>query len=221
MSGWIVMLLLAAAVGLGLWRWMRRDVGAMQFLGAALLLALAGYAWQGRPELAGAAKAQQAEAPRPASEFTMMRRDLLGQFDEAGSWLTIAEARAAQGDTEGAVRLLRGRLEASPRDMDLWLGLGDMLIQHAGGQLTPAAEMAFRRAGQVAPDHPAPGFFHGLALAKMGQLDAAEMLWRRVAAMPQIQSSENWRGLLEQAQQSLVRMRTMAPAGPAGSPPVS
>ena len=36
MSGWIVMLLLAGAVTLGLWRWVRRDMGLMQSLAAAL-----------------------------------------------------------------------------------------------------------------------------------------------------------------------------------------
>ena len=51
--GWVVMIALAAVTGLGLWWFLRRDLGAVQFLGASLLLALAGYAWQGQPGMAG------------------------------------------------------------------------------------------------------------------------------------------------------------------------
>ncbi len=211
--GWIAMLLLVAAVVLGMWRWVRRDMGALQFLAAALLLALAGYAWQGQPSLAGAPKGREQER-RPASEFSQLRRDLLGEFDSAGSWLTVAEARAASGNTEGAVSVLRDRLDQNPNDMKLWLGLADMLIQHAGGQLTPAAEMAFERARQIAPDHPAPRLFHGLALARTGQFDAAESFWRRALAVPETQASEKWRDIIGQAQRMTSRMRTMGPAGP-------
>jgi cytochrome c-type biogenesis protein CcmH/NrfG len=213
MSGWIVMLLLTGLVALGLWRWVRRDMGAMQFLAAALLLALAGYAWQGRPGLAGAPKAQAEDSRRPPSDFAQLRRGLLGEFDRAGAWLTTAEAIAQTGNTLSAVKMLRGELERSPRDMDLWLGLADALVQHAGGLLTPAAEMAFNRAAQVAPDHPAPRFFYGLALARMGQFEAAEQFWREVLAMPQV--TEQWRNAVGQAQRMSVQMQAEGPSGPA------
>ena len=212
MSGWIAMLLLAAAVALGLWRWVRRDMGLMQLLAAALLVALAGYAMQGRPGLAGAPKAQAAPTMKRPSDFAQLRRGLLGEFDRAGAWLTVAEASAQSGNTLSAVKMLQGQLEQSPRDMDLWLGLADALIQHAGGLLTPSAEMAFNRAAQVAPDHPAPRFFYGLAVARMGQFEAAEGLWREVLAMPQV--TENWRNVVAQAQ----RMSADMQAGRAGGP---
>jgi cytochrome c-type biogenesis protein CcmH/NrfG len=212
MNGWIVMLLLVAAVTLGLWRWVRRDMGAMQFLAAALLLALAGYAWQGRPGMVGAPKAQAADSMRPPSDFAQLRRGLLGEFDRAGAWLTTAEAIAQTGNTLSAVNMLRGELERSPRDMDVWLGLADALVQHAGGLLTPAAEMAFNRASQVAPDHPAPRFFYGLALARMGQFEAADQFWRQVLAMPQV--TEQWRTVVAQAQRMSVEMQAGGPSGP-------
>jgi cytochrome c-type biogenesis protein CcmH/NrfG len=188
-------------------------MGAMQFLAAALLLALAGYAWQGRPGVAGAPKAQAEDSRRPPSDFAQLRRSLLGEFDRAGAWLTTAEAIAQTGNTLSAVKMLRGELERSPRDMDLWLGLADALVQHAGGLLTPAAEMAFNRAAQVAPDHPAPRFFYGLALARMGQFEAAEQFWREVLAMPQV--TEQWRNAVGQAQRMSVQMQAGGPSGPA------
>lgn len=215
MSGWLVMLLLAGAVGLGLWRWFRRDMAALQLLGAALLIALAGYAWQGRPGMEGAAKARGEQALRPPSDFAQLRRELLGEFDRAGPWLTTAEALTRSGETESAVKMLQGQLEKSPRDMDLWLGLADTLVQHGGGALTPAADMAFNRAAQVAPDHPAPRFFYGLALARMGQVDGAEQYWRQVLAMPNV--TDAWRAVIAQAQQMTAQVRAMTP--PPGATP--
>lgn len=212
MSGWVAMLLLTGLVMLGLWRWIRRDMGAIQFLAAALLLALAGYAWQGRPGLAGAPKAQAAESQRPPSDFAQLRRPLLGEFDRAGAWLTTAEAVSQSGNTLSAVNMLRNQLDSNPRDMDLWLGLADALVQHAGGLLTPAAEMAFNRASQVAPDHPAPRFFYGLAMARMGQFEAADQFWRQVLAMPQV--TEQWRNAVAQAQRMSVQMQAGGPTGP-------
>jgi cytochrome c-type biogenesis protein CcmH/NrfG len=217
MNGWIAMLLLAGAVTLGLWRWVRRDMGAIQFLAAALLVALAGYAWQGRPGLAGAPKAQAEQAMLPPSDFAQLRRSLLGEFDRAGAWLTTAEAATQAGKPLSAVKMLEGQLKQSPRDMDLWLGLADALVQHAGGMLNPAAEMAFNRAAQVAPDHPAPRFFYGLALSRMGQFDAAEQYWRQVLAMPQ--ASDRWREVVADAQRMSADMQAMGPmglSGPAG-----
>ena len=214
MTGWLVMIGLTALTLAGLWRWMRRDMGAMQFLGAALLLALAGYAWQGRPGLDGVPKANAQQPPRPKSDFAQLRRGLLGETDGASQWLTLADPFLENGDTAQAVKLIRDRLRDMPTDMDLWLGLADALIQHAGGQLTPAAELAFNRAAQVAPNHPAPPFFYGLSLARMGQFDAAEEYLRQVQANPQL--TDAWRRVLAEAQQALVRMR----ASSGGAPPM-
>ena len=214
MTGWVIMVLLAVAVAVGLLRWFRRDLGAMQFLGAALLLALAGYAWQGRPGLAGAPKAQAAQAQRGDSDFAALRRDLLGQFNRTDAWLLSAEALNRSGETLSAVNLIRTQIDKSPRDMVLWLGLADALIQHAGGALTPAAEMAFNRAAQLAPDHPAPRFFYGIAMARMGQFEAAEQYWQQVLALPQ--TTDNWRNAVASAREAAARMRAMA----AGAPPM-
>jgi cytochrome c-type biogenesis protein CcmH/NrfG len=45
-------------------------------------------------------------------------------------------------------------------------GLGNALVLHADGMMTPAAELAFQRAAKLAPDHPGPKFFYGLAWRK-------------------------------------------------------
>ena len=212
--GWVFVVLLAAAVALGLWRWVGRDMAAWQFVAAALLVACAGYAWQGRPEMAGAPKAAEADR-RQESEFALLRPRLLNQFDRAGAYLTTAEAMVRSGNTLSAAKMLHIQLERSPRDMGLWLGYADVLLQHTGGQLTPASEMAFNRAAQVAPNHPAPRFFYALALARIGQFDAAEQYLQQVLAMPEI--TDDWRTVVGRAREGIARMRA---EGPRPAPPM-
>src|SRR3546814_14677747 len=52
LMGWVVILIFAALIMLGLWRFAKMPRGALELLGAALLLGIAGYAWQGSPTLA-------------------------------------------------------------------------------------------------------------------------------------------------------------------------
>ena len=71
MTGWIITIVLALAVFGSLWPFVRGNKGAIQFLAAALLLALAGYSLQGRPGLEGQPKPpperkEVAEEDRPA-----------------------------------------------------------------------------------------------------------------------------------------------------------
>lgn len=176
--GWVLILAFALVVGALLWRFARFDRAAMQLLGAALLFALAGYAWQGRPTQPGAPKAAAAREEVPDSDFAAMRQDLLGRFDSAGVWLTIAESYQRRGNTRAAVDIIRNGLRRTPNDAVLWVGLGNALVIHGDGLVSPAAQLAFARAAEIAPDHPGPPFFYGLALAQSGDIEEAERIWR-------------------------------------------
>ena len=217
--GWVVMLVLALATAAGLWRFVRRDLGALQFLGAALLLALAGYAWQGRPALEGRPKPPPARQQLPDSEFAKTREDMLGRFDTAARWLTIAEGYQRRGDTQSGAQVIRSALREHPNDADLWVGLGNALVVHGGGMMSPAAELAFRRAERIAPDHPGPRYFYGLALAQGGQFDEAERIWRELVA--QAPPDAPHRAVIEEALLQLQRQRAMqtpVPARPQAPP---
>jgi hypothetical protein len=74
----------------------RLDKGALQFLGAALLLAVAGYAWQGQPGLAGSPKRAVEQKAVPDKRLRVDAPRLLGRFDTAGTWLTMADGYAAR-----------------------------------------------------------------------------------------------------------------------------
>lgn len=193
--GWIVILIFAALVMLGLWRFARLPRAALELLGAALLLGIAGYAWQGSPGLAGKPTPPPAAARQPDSEFAKERTLILARFGGAAQILDAADAFHREGLNLYAVGLIRGALEKNPNSADLWVGLGNALVIHGGGMMSPAAQLAFERAAKIAPDHPGPPFFMGLAFAQAGQLDRAEQIWRGL--LSRAPANAPWRADLE------------------------
>jgi len=160
---------------------------------AVILFGCAGYALQGTPGLPGAPReASQRKAPLPLSGA---RQALLGQFDSSDNWLNMADALSARGKSEDAARLLATQVESHPGDFKLWIGLGNALADHAE-TLSPAARLAFRRAAELAPGHPAPPFFLGLAEARSGNPEAARVLWADILANAPADAS--WRPMIEQ-----------------------
>jgi cytochrome c-type biogenesis protein CcmH/NrfG len=181
--GWAIPLVMAAAVFAGLRRFAGLDRSGLQLVLAALLLALAGYAWQGSPGLPGSPHAAAERPPLPETAFAALRRDMFGGFDSADRWLTIAEGRLRRGDTREAAGVIRSALRAHPRNAILWTGYGDALVLHGDGLLSPAADLAFRRAVALAPKHPGPSIFYGIALAQNGRFEEAERRWRQALAL--------------------------------------
>jgi cytochrome c-type biogenesis protein CcmH len=214
--GWIAMIVLTLLAGAGLFVFVRRDTGALQFTAAALLLALAGYAWQGHPGFAGAPKAAPGRQQLPDSDFAKTREDMLGRFDQASAWLTIADGFQRRGDTRSAAELLQNAVHRSPDNADLWVGYGNALVMHGGGMMSPAAQLAFQRAAALAPDHPAPRFFYGLALAQGGNYDAAERIWRELIA--NAPADAPYRRIVEERLQALAQARASGQI-PAAPPP--
>lgn len=219
MVGWAIMIGLALVTGAVLWRFMRGDTGALQFLAASLLLALAGYAWQGHPGMAGAPKAPPERQQLPDSAFAETREDMLGRFDRAWYWLNTSESFARRGDTQGAAQVIQAGLRENPQNADLWAGYGSALVAHADGLMTPAADFAFARAEQLAPGHPAPRFYRGLALAQGGQFEEAERIWRQLLA--EAPAEADYRATIEQQLEriEMARMSGQIPSPRPQQPP--
>jgi cytochrome c-type biogenesis protein CcmH len=215
--GWVLILLFAVIAFAALWRFGRMERNGLQLLGAALLLALAGYAWQGNPGLAGSPKHPPEEAEPVDSAFSSMRQDMLGRFDTADRWLTMADSYLKRGDTRGAAALIGSAVRAHPNNSTLWIGYGNALVLHSGGMMTPAAELAFRRASRLAPDHPAPKFFYGLALAQGGRLNEAEAIWR--ALLASAPPSAQWRTQIERQIELVERARAISAMQSGGGAP--
>ena len=190
----LLFLALAVAAALGL-LWLLNVRGAILTLAAAaLMLGAAGYVLQGRPGLAGSP--HLAERRPPPVALTTARKALMGQFTAADTWMTISEGYASRGQTQDAVGVMNSAIRARPTDYALWVGLGNALADHAG-TLTPAAQFAFARAAELAPGHPAPLFFLGLAEARSGQPAKALERWREILASAPADAS--WRPLVENA----------------------
>jgi cytochrome c-type biogenesis protein CcmH len=175
--------------------WLLKLRGPMLTLaGTALMLGAAGYAVQGRPALAGSPNMGAARAaPVP---LTQARKALMGQFDADDMWITISEGYASRGQTEDAVGVMNSAIRARPTDYALWVALGNALADHAR-TLTPGARFAFQRAAELAPGHPAPLFFLGLAEARSGRRTIAVTLWRQILARAPADAS--WRPIVEDA----------------------
>jgi cytochrome c-type biogenesis protein CcmH/NrfG len=205
--GWLILLLLIGILLLALARFARLDRGALLFVAAACLLALAGYAWQGSPGLAGAPRRATDQREGIESAFSATRRQLLGQFERADQWLNISEALQRQGNSRDGAVVLRSALRKHPDNMKLWIGYANALALHGGGTLNPAADLAFRRAAAIAPNHPGPRFYYGLWVAQAGDLDRAEQIWRGALAVAP--ASGPWRATIAQQLIALGEARQM------------
>ena len=151
-------------------------------VGAALFLGAAGYAWQGRPLLAATAAAPQIDAAPIEPEMIALRDSLLGRYTQDTAYLIASDAMARSGDTRAAAQVMLGAVRKLPSSFIAWTWLGTTLSSDAG-QVQPPALLAFRRAAQLAPEHPAPPFFAGLAYLRMGDLATARSYWRRAFAL--------------------------------------
>lgn len=145
---------------------------------AALVLGIAGYAWQASPGLPGAPKAASEQLSQDEGGLV----DARGQVSESSippndRWVVIADGLARNGRYADAAEVLRGAVKAAPGNSDAWLAMGNSLVAHSDGLLTPAALYAFRRAARADPDAPGPPFFLGLAFARSGRYAEARSLW--------------------------------------------
>ena len=205
MSGW-VMLALLIVLALAAMRALRVRGALLQLGAAALLVGAAGYAVQGRPTLEGVSRtvAQQ----KPPIPLTTLRRAFFGQFGRTEHWLIMSESFAARGQAAEAATVMQSAVREHPGDPLLWIGFGNALVDQAG-VLTPASQLAFQRAIDLAPNHPAPRFFLGLALARSGQTSRAADLWRQI--LSEAPADASWRPYVEDAVMAISPRPNTAP----------
>ncbi|MDP3551060.1 MAG: tetratricopeptide repeat protein [Novosphingobium sp.] len=174
---WVIVLLIAAAAFGVMAFALRMPRAGWELAGAALLVGIAGYALQGMPSMPGAPKAP-IENKRAADEALIKQRQQMGNgFAKGASWMILADGLARQGQFGAAAEVLRKGTQQFPQDADLWVSLGNALVGHSDGMITPAAQFAFQKAASIDPAHPGPPFFMGLALAQSGRLPDARAVW--------------------------------------------
>jgi cytochrome c-type biogenesis protein CcmH len=189
--GWLALGVLIAA-GIGALYLLKVRGELLTAAAAALMVGASGYALQGRPGLPGSPA--QSESGRQAVSLAQARHAFFGEFTVAESWLRISEALAKDGKGEDSVNVLQNAVRRYPQDAQLWIGLGNALVDHAHG-LTPPAELAYQRAAQLSPGNPGALFFFGLALARSGDPRQAVAIWRKI--LETAPTNASWRPLVE------------------------
>jgi cytochrome c-type biogenesis protein CcmH len=192
---WLAVALLALAAFVLIAWWLKAPRGAWSAIGAALLLGLAGYALQASPELAGSPKAAaQQIAQDPAAMIAS--RDALDEssIPPNNSWIVIADGMARNGQYANAAQVLLGAIDDDPGNAQAWLALGNALVGHAEGQITPASLYAYNQAIVASPQSPGPPYFLGLAYAQSGRFVEARKAWAEL--LERSAPDAPWRPLL-------------------------
>lgn len=152
-------------------------------IGAALMLGCAGYALQGHPGLPGAAPRPQRQMITTAPALIALRSAMWGQFTEEAAYEAAFDALLRAQDSASAVKLAIGGTAKYPMSAELWTDLGSALVTHEQGNFSPTAAFAFDRALAIAPRHPAPRFFRGLAHVQAGDFAEARVDWAAALAL--------------------------------------
>ena len=195
MAGWIVAIVIAVLTFVGLIWFGKLPRRSWEIVGAAIVLALAGYALQGRPSLSGV-RAQPIAANRStAAALILMRSEMDFTFSRAKPYLVTSDSWARDGDYGLAASYIQSGIKKYPSDGNLWSALGLQLMLASDGQMSPPAKFAFDQARKYAPNQPAPDYFSGLDALFNGRVDDALVLWQRVLA--KTPPKAKWRPRLE------------------------
>lgn len=182
---------------------------------AVLVFGLAGYATQGAPEMPGAPKEGIAASKQEAGEaMVTARRALFNPDIQPPAYLVTSDGFARRGRYDDAAALLRGGLANNPSHAEGWLALANALVEHAEGQLTPAALYAYDKADKAAPGHPGIAYYLGVALLRSGRPGEARGVWADMLA--NAPEDATWREELEVRLQRLDAM--LAQSGVQGPP---
>ncbi|MBV1916490.1 MAG: tetratricopeptide repeat protein [Sphingomonadaceae bacterium] len=199
---WAMAILLALCTFLVLAFVLKAPRSGWEAVGAALFLGIAGYGLQASPGLSGAPKpAAQTMISDPAaiveSRLNLSERDTMPD----NKWVVIADGMARNGQFANAAQVLLGAVDDDPDNAEAWLAMGNALLAHADGLLTPASLYAYRKAEKAAPDSPGPPFFLGTALAQSGRFVQARSTW--AALLERTAPDAPWREGLEYRLQRL------------------
>lgn len=216
MIGWFVFAALAV-VALALLLVLRFPLRLWTVPAMAVMLAGAGYVWQGRPDLPDHPVEGVANVRPLDPDLIAVREGLFGRFNFDYSYFMAADAMTRAGAPQLAATVMLGAVRKAPGDPGLWAGLGLAMAEHDGDQLSPAARYAFDKAEELGSSHPGPPFYRGIALARSGDLAAARREWgKALQRMPKDASyRDDMVKVMLKLDPGLAEAARAAPAAPA------
>lgn len=180
--GWVWLAVLGAAT-LGAMALLRAPRLLWTMVGAALMLGATGYALQGSPTMPARDASPNAITVPDDPTITELRDQMFGRFTGDGAYMIAADAMARAGERRAAVQAVLGGIRHYPKSAALWTALGTAYVAHDGGQVSPPATFAFQQAMRLAPRHPGPPFFAGLAYVRGGDFGLAHNFWLRALSL--------------------------------------
>ncbi len=157
-------------------------------IGLTLLAAGLLYLDLGEPTVPGISPGRQQSAPQipgePSMEelLTKLRAHLETSPDDADGWQLLARSLATLGRYGDAVSAYDRLAALDPENPDWLVEKAETLVRMGGGAVSPAALLAFEQSAEMAPDHPAPPFYRGLASFQTGNIEEAYDIWVKLAA---------------------------------------
>ncbi|MFM2411345.1 MAG: hypothetical protein RL481_2173 [Pseudomonadota bacterium] len=180
MMGWIIAFALAVLAFAAILRSVPERRKLWPAVAAALVLGLAGYAWQAQPGLASAPAKPLAAELQTAEALIAMRADMDANYGSAKQWLITADSYARDGNYRFAAAYIEAGLRQHPRNGDLWAGLGVVLLLAGDVQMSPPAEMAFAKAREYGPLNRSPDYFKGLIAFFEGRPANTIAIWQKL-----------------------------------------
>lgn len=195
---------------------LRVPKNAITALSAAIAVGLAGYSWQGEPTKPRSLPVTSEIEEELGNQVVTLRRQILAEDDWSSNRnrMITADAFARMGRFKDASEAYGIIVREDPKDAEAWLALGNALVNHADGVITPPAVRAFRMSEELDPDTPGVPFFIGLALIQQGDFLQARGAW--AGALERMPEGSEAHGLLSQRLERLDNLINVASG--AGSP---
>ena len=152
-----------------------------------LVAAFLFYLERGAPTQPGMTAQRSVQPPVEAGEPSMenllarLRSQLEATPDNIEGWTLLARSLATLGRHGEAVAAYGKLADLQPGNADWHVEKAEALVRMGNGAVSPAALLAFEQAAALAPGHPAPQFYFGLAASQAGNIERAHEIWTRLA----------------------------------------
>jgi cytochrome c-type biogenesis protein CcmH len=147
----------------------RPNLLSLGIVAILVVLSLAGYVRAGKPQALTRVIPAAVPVVETRADIEQARRVLLEDPGNIAAWSAMATGLQETGHPDDALEALSVASKAMPRSADLWVARGQLLVRRADGEITPAARLAFDRAAQIDPSHPAPRYMLALAWVMQGK----------------------------------------------------